>query len=646
MESLRVLHKPYNTMMRDHLLRMADDLAERRPIPTTKEEWEERRAAIRGSLILSLGLPRERTPLNPRITGIYQRDGYRMEKLIFESRPKWYVTANVYVPDRADFPTAAVLCPHGHWGLGRYEAPVQARSVGLAKRGYVVLSLDKVGYNERKPMGHRHAQFLPMAGFSLQGLQVWDNMRAIDYLCSRDEVDPERIGCTGASGGGNQTMYVSALDERIKAAVPVCSVEVIERYMIKPFCTCETIPGIMRYADLTDICALIAPRALLLVHGMLDEGFPVRASRRAYRAIHRIFSLYGCPGKLDFFESFAEHDYNREMREAMYAWFDRWLMGKPLRRAEEGPVEVEPPSSEALKVCGNEGLPKGHGTVISLYRSAVKDLPPRSIPKGRAKWTSWREVLKSKVIETLGGFPEKGELDPKVVGTDDCDGLMVERLYFKSEFDVLIPAFLARPKGKGSPVATIFISPEGKEGAAYRILGRDLEGRAAFGVDLRGTGETAGNEQQNMLAGITLGRTIFAMRVWDVIRSVDYLLSRGDIGSVEVEGCGSPVYALIALYAGALDERITSVTVEGPLLSYKEGELQGLDSAFIPGILKCADVPDIAALVAPRKLAIRSPVIDAGKPASPEELERHLLPVRQVYALLGEERKLAVVTGC
>ncbi len=643
MKSLKVLPKPYNTMMRDHLLRMADDLAEKRPVPTTRDEWESKRNSIRESLLLSLGLPSEKTPLNPRITGTYERDGYRIEKLIFESRPKWYVTANVYIPDRADFPTAAVLCPHGHWGLGRYQDQVQARSIGLAKRGYVALSLDKVGYNEREPMGHRHAQFLPMAELSLQGLQLWDNMRAIDYLCSRDEVDPERIGCTGASGGGNQTMYVSALDERIKASVPVCSVEVIERYMIKPFCTCETVPGIMRYADLTDICGLVAPRALLLIHGMLDEGFPVRASRRAYRAIREIFSLHGCPEKISFFESYAEHDYNREMREAMYTWFDHWLMGKPLQKAEEGPIEVEPTSSEALRVCGDEGFPKDHVTIISLYKSATRDLPPRSIPDEGERWDPRREELKSRVIETLGGFPEKRELDPIVVGTDDLDGITLEKLYFKSEFDVLIPAFLAKPKVEADLSATILISPEGKDGAAYRILGKKLKGGAVFGMDLRGTGETEGNELQNLLAGISLGRTIFAMRIWDVIRSVDYLLSRGDIESVELKGTGSPVYALIALYAGALDERIASVTVDNLLLSYKEGDLNGLDSAFIPGILKCADIPDIAALVAPRKLTIRNPLIDAGKPASSEDLEIHLWPARQVYALLGEGEKLNVV---
>ena len=207
MQNLNVLSQPYRRMMEDHFIRLADELSDERGSYNTRDDWLRRREEVRARLIQALGgFPEQPCPLNAEITGRLERDGYVIEKLLYQSRPDFYVTAAVYVPTNARFPAPAIICPHGHWQNGRYHTEVQSRMIGLARRGYIAISLDKVGYNQREPEGPHRSRNLFLAGMTVQGIQVWDNMRAIDYLCTRNDVDPERIGCTGASGGGNQTM--------------------------------------------------------------------------------------------------------------------------------------------------------------------------------------------------------------------------------------------------------------------------------------------------------------------------------------------------------------------------------------------------------------------------------------------------------
>ena len=182
----------------------------------------------------------KKTPLNAKVTGIVEREGYRIEKVLFQSLPNFYITALVYIPSNISSSVPAVLCPHEHWSKGRYNPKVQICCIGLALRGYIALSLDMVGYNERMSMSHFNTHYLLMSGVSVEALHDLDNIKAIDYLCSRLDVESQKIGCTGVSGGGNHTMYVVALDERVKVAVPVCSVERFVNYLNKRACICET----------------------------------------------------------------------------------------------------------------------------------------------------------------------------------------------------------------------------------------------------------------------------------------------------------------------------------------------------------------------------------------------------------------------
>lgn len=628
--------EPYTDMMRQHLMLAGDRLLRPRAVTHTRASWEARRTQLRADLIAALGGFPERTPLNARITSTHQRQGYRIENVVFESQPGFHATASVFVPDGLTKPAPAVLCPHGHYAAGRYDEAVQARCVGLARRGYVTLAIDAVGYNDREAQGHRRTWFLFAAGQTVEGIQTWDNMRAIDYLISRADVDPERIACSGVSGGGNQTMYVSALDERIKVSIPVCSVEMVADYMEKGFCTCETVPGLLRFADLTEITALIAPRALLLMHGILDNGFPILSARMAVDRIKEIYGLYD-GSRFASFESYSPHEYNAEMRQRAYAWLDLWLKGP------SAPAEEEVPGVEFLKVLP-EGLPAGHATVASLFTDRVNRTPSR-LPARDADELHLQSLETTEGLwQTLGGRPQESDLDVRVTGSEAVAGYQAERFWFRSEADVLIPAVLLKPAGDGPFDVTLYLLADGKDSLDRDLALAELaQGRAVMAFDQRDVGETASGRNHVHLSALALGRPLPGCWAWDAMRCVTYLYRRGDVRSVRLVAAGSLVTGLAALLAAALDRRIAAVDIEAlPATLAAPSTEPAMDLLYIPGILSVADVAGLVSLVAPRPVAIGG-LVDAKLQAlSPSACRSALEPALADYRLLGEEKALAV----
>ncbi|MHB0877507.1 MAG: alpha/beta hydrolase family protein [Anaerolineae bacterium] len=631
-----VLPAPYNDMMRQFFLRSADEMSRHRIPPHSREAWELRRQQLRQALTTALGGFPERTPLEARVTGVHQKVGYRIENVVFESRPGFHVTGSVFVPDDMVRPAPAILCPHGHWAKGRYQDIVKRRCVGLARRGYVTFAVDAVGYVDREPMGHRQSWYLFSAGMTLQGIEAWDNMRAIDYLCSRDDVDPERIGCTGCSGGGNQTMYVSALDERIKASVPVCSVEMIADYMEKGFCTCEGVPAELRVGDLTEITAMIAPRPLLLIHGMLDEGFPILSARMAAARIRDVYRFY-LPERFATFESYSGHDYNAEMRQAMYAWFDRWLMGRQTSGEEEEPEDGE------LRVLP-EGLPPGYAGLDSLFVERAARLPAPPEPTTPDQWYSLRQAIVSGLQRVLGGLPQPMELDARVTGVERRQGYRIERFWFRSEPDVIVPACLLLPDGDGPFDVVIYLLANGKAALDQdRALADIGAGKAVLAFDQRGVGETAYDADTLFLSAFALGRPSVAQRAWDTMRAVDYLRRRSDVAQIRLVGAGSLEAAMTALVAAALDRTIANVEIDAlPAtlrLPYADPAVAPL---YLPNLLPVADLADIAALIAPRPLTVGALLGDDLRPLRAAEARQAWEQPLAAYSLLGAADAIAI----
>jgi len=648
LDTIRVLEitatgeeNPYPEMLHDYFRVLARGLVRGRPRPETAEEWRARREALSTSLRRALGPFPERTPLNARTTGAVEREGCRIEKIVFESRPRCYVTANLYLPTTGTPPFPAVLNVHGHHPRGKNQFAVQARSRGLARRGFACLTVDAVGFNERAFMKHHSAHYLILAGLSLQGLEVWDNIRALDLLAERSDVDPERLGCTGSSGGGNQTMYLAAIDQRVKAAVPVASACTIEELLFRGVgCACECLPGLLRFADIPDVLSLIAPRALLIIAGTKDRTFPVAGAREAFERAQEVYRLLDAGENLGYAEVYAPHAYNRRMREQMYAWMERHLAGHQRHTPETEPVPAEPEETDVLDSFPEGKPPADALTVPAIFAERCRERPLPLAPDSAAEWTTRARRLKEALREQVLGCSREPEPAGEVEGTRQVGSLTLERIVIRPERGILVPAVLLRPPGEVRAVL-VFVHPGGKDRALADEELRRLPSRgvAVCSLDYRAAGETlpTGPHAEFLLSrnALVLGSPLAGGRAADIHAALGYLRGRPDLGERPLFLYARDQAALPALLAAALSGLADGVALEEPLATFRSDEGEGFEHPsplLLPGVLEVADIPEIAALLAPRRLAVANPYLPPRRPA-PEPDETFSF-TRQVYALL------------
>jgi dienelactone hydrolase len=332
------------------------------PPVASRAEWDARAAAMRRTILFRAGLwpMPERSPLNAQVFGRIERNGFSVEKAYFESLPGFYVTGNLYRPARGTAgvpqpPFPAVLAPHGHAAYGRLEASdifnEPARAASLARQGYLVFTYDMVGYNDSFQVPHDYAA--PEAalwGFSVLGLQLWNGIRALDFLESLPDIDRTRIGASGASGGGTQTFLLAAVDDRVKVSVPAT---MVSHYM-QGGDNCENVAGLRLDHSNVEFAALAAPRPMLLVSATGD--WTRDTPRVEYPAIRGIYASYGAEDRVSHVQFHAPHNFNREGREASYAFFAKWLKGTTETPRESG-GGVESPAN--LLVWFGRERPKG-----------------------------------------------------------------------------------------------------------------------------------------------------------------------------------------------------------------------------------------------------------------------------------------------
>lgn len=283
------------------------------------DSWEKRADVIRKGIITGMKLdqmPKVTGDIKLIVTKTHQGDGYVVENVAFESFPGFYVTGNIYRPVNPDKKCAAILSPHGHWANRRLTAEVQARCAALARMGAIVLVYDMVGYTDSKQVTHD----IPIALL----LQTWNSKRVLDYLLSRPDVDPERIGITGESGGGTQTFILTAIDKRIKVSVPV--VQVSAHFF--GGCVCESGMPIHRsenhQTNNVEIAALCAPRPMLLISDGSD--WTRNTPRIEYPYLQKVYALYDAEHKVENVHFPAEvHDYGVNKRAAAYTFLAHHL---------------------------------------------------------------------------------------------------------------------------------------------------------------------------------------------------------------------------------------------------------------------------------------------------------------------------------
>ncbi len=399
--------------------------------PTTLAEWEQRRSELRRKILNAWGgFPAQPCPLEPRVLGTLQRDGYRVEKVVFQTRPGIRMTANAYVPE-ASGKVPAVLVVHGHWRGAKQDPVVQSRCLGLTKLGFFVLAVDAFGSGERgldKALGEYHgemvaATLLPV-GLPLSGLQVYENQRAVDYLLTRPEVDGSRLGITGASGGGNQTMYAGAWDDRFGAVVPVCSVGNYQAYLGAACCMCEVVPGALQFTEEGNVLGLTAPRGLMVVNATRDAvQFSVAEARKSLAWAKPIFELYGRPDHLKHATFESPHDYNQAMREAMYGWMTRHLKaagdGSPIPEPK-----VTPEDPETLRCFPGTSRPDDFVTIPQFAAAeARRVLQQRTPPQNAQQWQTQRAAILQGLNACLfGGVPPAATQPALVKGCERGSG--------------------------------------------------------------------------------------------------------------------------------------------------------------------------------------------------------------------------------
>lgn len=328
--------------------------------------WKGRAAYLREHILASAGLlpMPDRAPLKAEVFGEIAHEDYLVSKVYFESLPGFYVTGNLYRPAKGAGPFPAVLSPHGHWAYGRLEnsALVSApgRAINLARQGFVVFTYDMIGYNDSRQVPHTFGgPRESLWGLSLGGLQLWNSMRSMDFLESLPYVRREAIGVTGESGGGTQTFLLAAVDDRVAVAAPV---NMISLHM-QGGCLCENMPGLRLDTTNVEIAATIAPRPLLMVSATGD--WTANTLEQEYPAVRNAFALVGAPDRVHAVRVQAEHNYNRESREAMYAWMARWLQHAPadVKRPERN---FTPDPLNDLLVFHQRPLPAGALTAGGL----------------------------------------------------------------------------------------------------------------------------------------------------------------------------------------------------------------------------------------------------------------------------------------
>jgi hypothetical protein len=317
----------------------------------TQQQWQERAEALRRQVLVSAGLWPQPTknPIQATIFDKVDRGTHTIEKVYFESFPGHYVSGNLYRPKNQTGKVPAVLLPHGHWSYGRLEnTPLNSgplRAASFAQQGYVAFTWDMIGYNDSASISHR---FAPghregtarevLWGINLLGLQLWNSIRAVDFLLTLPEVDADKIGCTGESGGGTQTFLLAAVDERIKVAAPVNMVSTI----MQGGSLCENAPNLRIDTNNVELAALFAPRPMLMVSATGD--WTKNTLTVEYPAVRNIYRLFGAEDRLQTVQMNAPHNYNQESREAVYGWFAHWLKG----RAETTPIKERGVSAASL----------------------------------------------------------------------------------------------------------------------------------------------------------------------------------------------------------------------------------------------------------------------------------------------------------
>lgn len=589
---------------------------EKRSIKTIVE-FEGRRDRIRDYFIHTIGgLDIEKTELSPTYTGIIEKEDYIIKKVIFQSQPKLYVTANLYIPKDIKEELPGIIFACGHWETAKSTPIYQRVCIELIRNGFIVLAVDPIGQGERVQYydrfleraivrwgtdEHSYAGFQnTLMGTNIAKYFIWDLIRSIDFLETLPEVDKERIGITGNSGGGTQASYMMLVEPRLKVAVPCTFITSREEYIKtgQAHDSEQNIFGAIKNGlNYDDFISSFAPKPVM-IGSVSSDYFCIEGTIASYNRAKEIYRLYEKEDKIKLCIAEGTHGYNDTLRAEALKWFVKHLKKKDEVRVSNQ-ISIE--KNRTLNCTKS-------GQVLAEFEDArsVSDLNLEYFRKNCQK--DRIEDLRHILCKVLNLPKEKQELYPRVIEISKIDDITYKKIFFFSEKDIATAGvYFSR---KESNILTILLLEDGTDGLTnnWEFLNQFLDKKDVFVYDPRGIGSVKsriinpcdfygfyGTEYKLNFDAMMIGTSLSALRVYDILRACDYIEKEFPNKSIHIAGRG--VGAIYALFASVLDNRIKEIYLEDMLYSFEDiisTRYFAYDTRMeIYGIVRYFDIPDL-----------------------------------------------------
>jgi dienelactone hydrolase len=659
-----------SNLLYKHLCNTAFEQLESRRIAVgklrTAAEWKKRQTEAKSKIRKIVGNFPEKTPLNAVVTGVIDRGDYSVEKLYFESRPGFFVTAALFVPKGSTGRKPAIVYCSGHSENGFRSKVYQSTIINYVKKGFVVLAFDPIGQGERiqyfdrdqkKIFGPTHEHSYPGAQSFVTGISpanyfIWDGIRAVDYLISRKEVDPLRIGITGRSGGGTQATYIAAMDDRILASAPECYLTTFDKLLRSegPQDAEQVLmDGIKEGIDLADFVQVRAPKPTLIITTTRDM-FSIQGARDVFTESRRAFQVLGQGDNIRMVEDDDVHASTKKNREAAYAFFQKFLNNP----GDAGDQEVEIFTDAALYATptGNVYNSLKGESLFSLNQSATatrlaeRDLLRKSDPGSVKK-------IRQDAITATGYQKPRATTDVIFSGRHNRDHYNIEKYLVRGAGDYYLPVLWFKPEtGNGKAILLMdekgkqLASPKGEIAdrlalAGYEVIVPDLSGAGELKTELKGGDSRIQNVSLNIwFAGVLTRKSLVAVRAEEIDILSGFVKNRSTPTSLSALGVGT--FTSDVLHAAVIQNSFKEIVLLNPLTSYGSITAErNYKTKFIPsavaGASKSYDLPDLLTVLAPSRVLVVDPVDARDEKVTRVKADEIYLQVREAYRKIGKE---------
>ena len=633
-------------------------------------DWAVRQTEARKILSEIVGEFPARTPLNPVTTGVIKKDGFVVEKIYFESRPGFYVTTALFRPTAQNAKLPAIIYVCGHSSDGYRNAAYQQVILNLVKKGFIVLAMDPVGQGERiqyfdangkSIMGATHEHSYPgtqsfLSGYTPANYFIWDGIRAVDYLLTRKEVDPARIGITGRSGGGTQTAYIAAMDERILASVPENYITTFDKLLRSK--GPQDAEQLFMYSlkkgfDLSDLIEVRAPKPTLMSTTTMDI-FSIQGARDVFREARKMYCAFGEAENLMMVEDDAGHASTKKNREATYAFFQKFLNHPG--NAEDETVELLDEKDLWATPTGRVQSSLKGETLFSLNEKHTDELLKKMQLEKQENPDFYRGIAQK--AKTLTGYCEptlsKDVIFSGRLWRDDC---AIEKYLVKGAGNYYIPV-LRLSSGARTGKVVLLLDDQGKASAAakggiaeklaqkgYDVVVPDLNGFGELGAGFKGGDARIRDVPLNVwYAGVLTNKFPLAVRVEEIKILVDFIHDLDAFGTLTGIACGTLTSDL--LHAVVINRAFHQIALINPLISYQSiVQERNYHPKFVmsapSAVIGQYDLPDLVAALSPLKICMVNPVNALDQQVDGSLFEQVYSDARKKY---GSSRNLTV--GC